>query len=186
MDFLLRMINRISNIDIWVPAAAIAAAGTSLFGEKFWAMFFLTLGLITVDTLTKWVDICKKFRVDMGREDCIRNVKLRIAFWQFLRAETWNKEYLNSSGISRIIEKIIWYTLSIMICFAAGKHMPEIHLFGFDLIPQQVFPGFISTAIFFVELSSLNENLIDLGYGSIADYVEKIKNFILDRLKGGR
>ena len=64
--------------------------------------------------------------------------------------------------------------------------MPEIHLFGFDLIPQQVFPGFISTAIFFVELSSLNENLIDLGYGSIADYVEKIKNFILDRLKGGR
>lgn len=182
-EFFIRLWGRVINFDILAAGAAISLAGTTLFGEQFWAMVFLAYGLIAFDTLTRWLYICKKFIVDSRRVDEIINVKWQSAVWQFFKAETWNDNYLTSRGFSRITEKMIVYTLAIMVCFFAGKNVPEIHLFSFNLIPAQVFPGFISTVVFLIELTSVNENLILLGHASIADYCEKLRDFILRRLK---
>ncbi len=183
MDFLVKFWSKAASLDLMAAATVIAVTGTTLFGNQFWAMFFLSVALVAVDTLTRWTYICKSFIVASGRTDSIRNTKLRSAIWQFFKAETWNEDYLNSKGLSRIREKLFWYPLILMLCFYAGENMPEIHLFGFDLIPAQVFPGFVSATLFFIELTSINENLILLGYASLADYCEKLRDFIFGRLK---
>lgn len=180
----IKFFSNLVKIDVLAAGAAISLTGTAWFGEKFWAMVFLAYALIVFDTLTRWLYITKKFIVDAGRVDTIINVKWYSAVWQFFRAETWQDAYLTSRAFSRIVEKILVYTPSIMACFYAGQHMPETHLFGFNLIPGQVFPGFISTVIFLIELSSVNENLILLGHASIADYCEKLRDFIFSKMKG--
>lgn len=181
-EFLVRFWGKLS-VETVAIGTTLAATGTLWFGEKFWAMVILAYALIAFDTLTRWVYICKKFIVDAGRANNIRAVKLQSALWQFLKGETWQPDYLTSRGFSRIGEKILFYTLAIMVCFYAGKNAPEVHLFSFDLIPAQVFPGFISTVIFLVELSSVNENLILLEHDGIADYFEKLQGLIVDKLK---
>lgn len=51
------------------------------------------------------------------------------------------------------------------------------------LIPGEVFPGFISVVIFLVELSSLNENCVELGYRDIGEYLVKLKDLLLSKIK---
>lgn len=183
-EIFIKFWGRVVSFDVFAAGAAISVAGTTLFGDQFWAMVFLAYAMITFDTLTRWVYICKKFIVEKGRADSIVNVKWNSAVWQFFKSETWNKDNLTSRGFSRIAEKIFVYTLAIMACFFAGKNIPETHLFGFNLIPSQVFPGFISTVVFLIESSSVNENLILLGHASIAEYFEKLRDLIIGKLKG--
>ena len=85
-EFFIRLWGRVINFDILAAGAAISLAGTTLFGEQFWAMVFLAYGLIAFDTLTQWVYICKKFIVDSRRVDEIINVKWQSAVLQFFKA----------------------------------------------------------------------------------------------------
>ena len=170
-------------IDIFGLVLVAIAGLTDVFGVGFVPMVYLTLALITADTLVRWNVICKRYIVEHGRAESILHVKLWDAFKQLWRAETWCKDYLESRAFGRILEKIFVYIGALCVCFYAGQHMPSFKFAGLTLIPGEVFPGFISVVIFLVELSSLNENCVELGYRDIGEYLVKLKDLLLSKIK---
>ena len=72
--------------------------------------------------------------------------------------------------------------LALIVFFGFGKWCPEFHLFGVDVLPKNVFPGIICTVLFLIEVSSLNENLIELGYKGVSEYVQRFVDAVLDRI----
>ncbi|MGL5514078.1 MAG: hypothetical protein ACRDBM_12685 [Sporomusa sp.] len=70
-------------------------------------------------------------------------------------------DYLSSRHFGRIVEKVFIYSGVITICHAAGKWIPVLGFMGLHFTPATVFPA--SIAIFLVELSSINENLKEMG-----------------------
>ena len=72
--------------------------------------------------------------------------------------------------------------LALIIFFGMGTWAPEFHLFGVNIIPKDVFPGIICTVLFLIEVSSVNENLIELGYKGVSEYVQRFVEALLDRI----
>jgi len=183
MEVLKSFLERVANFDLWAIAAIIYAAGTKIGGPSFWPVLFLTLLLIGCDTLTRWDCIVKRYILDHDpEEEDIRLIKLSRVFVQFFRNETWSDDYLNSKAFSRIVEKMIIYSLALLIFFGTGQWIPEIHMFGMSIIPKDVFPGVICMVLFLIEISSLNENLIELGYHGVSEYVQRFVDAVLDRV----
>lgn len=183
MAVLKSFLDRLANLDLWAAAAIIYAAGVTVCGPNFWPVLFLTFLMIGFDTLTRWDCICKKFIMDHDPEEQdIRLIKMSRVIVQFFKNETWSEEYLSSRAFGRIAEKLIVYSLALIIFFGMGTWMPEIHLFGVDVIPKNVFPGIICTVLFLIEVSSLNENLIELGYKGVSEYVQRFIDALMDRI----
>lgn len=183
MEVLKSFLERLANFDLWAAAVVIYGAGVTLCGNNFWPVVFLTFMLVAFDTLTKWDVIVKKFIMDHDSEEQdIRLIKMSRVIVQFFRPETWNDTYLNSRAFGRICEKMIVYSLALIIFFAAGKWIPEIHMFGINVIPKDVFPGVICVVLLLIETSSLNENLIALGYNGVSEYVQRFIDALLDRI----
>ena len=121
--------------------------------------------LIFCDTLTRWDCIVKRYILDHDeKETDIRLIKLSRVIVQFFRNETWSENYLTSRAFSRICEKMLIYGLALTIFFLAGQWLPEFHLFGVEIVPKNVFPGTITMVLFLIEISSINENLIEFCY----------------------
>ena len=183
MSVLKNFLDHLYNFDLWAIALIIYTIGTKLCGNNFWPVLFLVFLMVVFDTITRWDCICKKYIMEHDPDETdIKLIKLSRVFVQFFKAETWNEKYLSSRAFSRIIEKLTVYTLALIVFFCMGKWAPEIHCFGVDFIPEKVFPGLICTVIFLIEVSSLNENLIELGYKGVGEYVERFVNAILDRI----
>ena len=183
MAVLKSFVERLANLDLWAAAAIIYAAGVKVCGPNFWPVLFLTFLMIGFDTLTRWDCICKRYIMDHDpNEKDIRLIKMSRVIVQFFKNETWCEEYLSSRAFGRICEKMIVYTLALLIFFGMGTWVPEIHVFGADLVPKNVFPGIICVVIFLIEVSSLNENLIELGYKGVSEYVQRFVDAILDRI----
>ena len=168
------IINRFANIDVWAYAIAVWTFGYKTFGEGFWGVMILAFGLVIYDTFLKIVYISKKYIHENLTPDIpIEFISLRKAIYYCFKAKTWNKTYLNSAALSRVIEKLLVYNASLVIAFYAGQVVPNIKLFSTNLILNDFLPGVITVCILVVELSSINENLIELGYSSIANAVKK-------------
>ena len=168
------IINKFANIDVWAYAVAIWTFGYKTFGEGFWHVVILAFGLVLYDTFLKIVYISKKYIHENLTPDIpIEFISLSKALYYCLKGETWNKTYLNSVALSRVIEKLLVYNASLVIAFYAGQVVPNIKLFSTNLILNDFLPGSITVCILVVELSSINENLIELGYSSIANAVKK-------------
>ena len=183
MDVLKTFLERLVNLDLWAAAVVVYSVGVTLCGNNFWAVLFLTFLLVAFDTLTRWDCICKKYIMDHDPEESdIRLIKMSRVIVQFFRNETWCEEYLSSRAFGRIAEKLIVYSLALIIFFGMGTWMPEIHLFGVDVVPKNVFPGIICTVLFLIEVSSLNENLIELGYKGVSEYVQRFIDALMDRI----
>lgn len=176
------IINRFANIDVWAYAIAIWTFGYKTFGESFWGVVILAFGLVLYDTFLKIVYISKKYIHENLTPDIpIEFISLRKALYYCLKGETWNKTYLNSAALSRVIEKLLVYNASLVIAFYAGQVVPNIKLFSTNLILNDFLPGVITVCILVVELSSINENLIELGYSSIANAVKKVIGYIVNK-----
>ncbi len=183
MKFFYSFLDRIANFDLWAIATVIYAFGVKICGNNFWPVLFLMFLMVAFDTITRWDCICKRFIMDHDPEEKdIRLIKMSRVIIQFFKNETWCEEYLSSRAFGRIAEKLVVYSLALIIFFGMGTWTPEIHLFGADLVPKNVFPGIICTVLFLIEVSSLNENLIELGYKGVSEYVERVVNAILDRI----
>ncbi len=183
MAVLKSFLDRLTNVDLWGIATLIYAIGVKIAGANFWPVLFLTFLMIAFDTLTRWDCICKKYIMDHNPEETdIRLIPMSKVIVQFFRNETWCEEYLSSRAFGRICEKMIVYTLALLIFFGMGTWVPEIHVFGADLVPKNIFPGIICVVIFLIEVSSLNENLIELGYKGVSEYVQRFVDAILDRI----
>lgn len=183
MDMLTKFLERLTSFDLWAVATIIYAVGVKLCGPNFWPVLFLVFLLIVCDTLTRWDVICKRYIIDHDPEESdIKMIKLSRVIVQFFKSETWNEQYLNSKAFSRIVEKMIIYTMALIIFFGLGTWVPEIHMFGVDVVPKNVFPGIICTVLLLIEVSSLNENLIELGYHGVSEYVQRIVDGVLDRI----
>ena len=183
MDVLKSFLERLANADLWAAATIIYAVGAKLCGPNFWPVLFLTFLMIGFDTLTRWDCICKRFIMDHDPEEKdIRMIRMSRVLVQFFRGETWSEEYLNSRAFGRIAEKMTIYALALIVFFGMGQWVPEIHLFGVDIAPKNVFPGIICMVLFLIEVSSLNENLIELGYKGVSEYVQRLVDALLDRI----
>lgn len=183
MSVLKSFLERLANFDLWAAATIIYGVGVTICGNNFWPVLFLTFLMVAFDTITKWDVICKRFIMDHDPEESdIRLIKMSRVIVQFFKNETWCEEYLSSRAFGRIVEKLIVYSLALIIFFGMGQWMPEIHLFGVDVIPKNVFPGIICTVLFLIEVSSLNENLIDLGYKGVSEYVQRFIDALMDRI----
>lgn len=183
MAVLKSFLERLANFDLWASATIIYGVGVTVCGPNFWPVLFLTFLLIGFDTLTRWDVIVKKFIMAHDPEEKdIRLIKLSRVIVQFFKNETWCEEYLNSRAFGRICEKMIVYSLALIIFFGAGVWIPEVHMFGVDIVPKNVFPGIICMVLFLIEVSSLNENLIELGYKGVSEYVQRFIDALLDRI----
>ncbi len=176
------IINRFANIDVWAYAVAIWTFGYNTFGENFWGVVFLSFGLVLYDTFLKVVYISKKYiHENLTPDTPIEFISLRKALYYCFKAKTWNNTYLNSASLSRVIEKLLIYNASLVIAFYAGQVVPNIKLFSTNLILNDFLPGVITVCILVVELSSINENLIELGYSSIAHAVKKVIEYAVNK-----
>lgn len=183
MEVLKSFFERMANFDLWAAAAIIYTVGVKICGPNFWPVLFLTFLMVAFDTLTRWDCICKRYIMDHDQEeDDIKMIKMSKVIVQFFKSETWSDEYLNSKAFSRIAEKMTIYAMSLIIFFGLGTWVPEIHMFGVDLVPKNVFPGIICTVLLLIEVSSLNENLIELGYHGVSEYVQRFVDAVLDRI----
>lgn len=176
------IINKFANIDVWAYAVAIWAFGYKTFGEGFWGVVVLSFGLVLYDTFLKVVYISKKYiHENLMPDTPIEFIPLRKALHYCFKAKTWNKTYLNSAALSRVTEKLLVYNASLVIAFYAGQVVPNIKLFSTNLILNDFLPGVITVCILVVELSSINENLIELGYSSIANAVKKVIKYAVNK-----
>lgn len=176
------IINKFANIDVWAYAIAIWTFGYKTFGESFWGVVILAFGLVLYDTFLKIVYISKKYiHKNLTPDIPIKFISLSKALHYCLKAETWNKTYLNSASLSRVIGKLLVYNASLVVAFYAGQVVPNIKLFSTNLILNDFLPGVISVCILVVELSSINENLIKLGYSSIANAVKRVIDYMVNK-----
>ncbi len=183
MDVLTKFLERLASLDLWAVATVIYGVGVVICGPNFWPVLFLTFLMIAFDTLTRWDVICKKFIMAHNPEEQdIRLIPMSKVIVQFFKNETWCEEYLSSRAFGRIAEKMVIYTMALIIFFGLGTWVPEIHMFGVDIVPKNVFPGIICTVLLLIEVSSLNENLIELGYHGVSEYVQRIVDGVLDRI----
>jgi len=183
MDVLKSFLDRLASFDLWAVATVLYGLGVTICGPNFWPVLFLTFLMVAFDTVTRWDVICKRFIMDHDpEEDDIKMIKLSRVIVQFFKSETWSETYLNSKAFSRIAEKKTIYTMSLIIFFGLGTWVPEIHMLGVDLVPKNVFPGIICTVLLLIEVSSLNENLIELGYHGVSEYVQRVVDGVLDRI----
>jgi hypothetical protein len=178
MDFFHRLWKMISDIQIVALAVTIGAAGTKLFGENFWAVLFLSYAAVFVDTATKWVAITKRYFKDNGIDMPSTWQKIKALFF----GAAWSPGYLTSRYFSRILEKLVSYTLIISLCYAAGKWLPVLDILGIRFNPATVFPASASTGVFLVELSSINENLKEMGQTGIAEMLSKLVNLVTSKI----
>jgi len=183
MEVLKSFLDRLANFDLWAAATIIYGVGVTVCGPNFWPVLFLTFLMVCFDTLTRWDCVCKRYIMDHDPEEQdIRLIKMSRVIVQFFKNETWCEEYLSSRAFGRIAEKMTIYLLALIIFFGFGKWCPEFHLFGVNVIPKDVFPGIICTVLFLIEVSSLNENLIELGYKGVSEYVQRFIDALMDRI----
>lgn len=171
----------VSDIPIAATAVTIGALGTKLCGDNFWAVLFLSYSAIFFDTATKWIAISKRYYVDTT--GCkINEVLGRQVLRGIFLGEAWGSDYLNSRNFYRIVEKIFTYTAVIAICHAAGEWIPVLDFMGLRFTPATVFPASASMAVFLVELSSINENLKEMGQTGIADKLASIVSMVVNKI----
>lgn len=179
-EFLQRAWKLVSDIQITAIAVTIGAIGTKFCGDSFWAVLFLSYAAVFFDTGTKWVAISKRYYSDTTQCD-ITEVRWTQVIKGIL-GEAWGPNYLNSRGLARIPEKIVTYTIVIAICHAAGKWLPVLDFAGIGLNPATVFPASASISVFLVELSSINENLKEMGQTGIADMLSRIVSAVANKI----
>lgn len=181
LEFLHRAWKLVSDIQITAIAVTIGAIGVKLCGDSIWAVLFLSYAAVFFDTATKWIAITKRYYVDTT--GCqITEVRGMSVMRGIFFGEAWGTQYLNSRYFSRILEKIFTYTVVIVICHAAGKWIPALDLLGMQFTPATVFPASASIAVFLVELSSINENLKEMGQTGIADKLANIVRLIASKI----
>jgi hypothetical protein len=161
-------------------AVTIGTIGTEICGNNFWAVLLLAYAAIFVDTITKWISISKKYYVDTAGCDLIDVSWIQVIHG--ILGEAWGPKYLASRCFSRIIEKIFTYTVLITLCYAAGKWLPTLDLFGLKFSPSAVFPASASISVFLIEMSSINENLREMGQTAISDMLTKIVDFVINKI----
>lgn len=179
VEFLNRLWKVISDIQITVIALAIGAIGTELCGDNFWAVLFLSYTAVFFDTATKWVAISKKYYVDTT--GCLMSDVSGTQVLYGIFGAAWKPCYLTSRCFSRIPEKIFTYTAVITLCYAAGRWLPVLDLFGMRFVPATVFPASASISVFLVELSSINENLKEMGQTGISDMLTKLVDIVINK-----
>ena len=171
----------VSDIPIAATAVTIGALGTKYCGDSFWAVLFLSFAAVFVDTGTKWIAITKKYYADTT--GCqISEVRGAQVLRGIFLGDAWEPDYLNSRHFGRILEKIFTYTAVIAICHAAGKWIPVLDFMGLHFTPATVFPASASIAVFLVELSSINENLKEMGQTGIADKLASIVSMVVNKI----
>jgi len=182
-NFFERAWNMLTDLELWAWALTIATIGTNIFGQSFWSVLLLSYAAIFADTLTKWISVTKKYYINekgMFIDD--------IRTWQIIQGiigKAWRKGYLQSRYFSRILEKLFTYTLLIMLFHLAGKCIPSFSLGAIRIIASEVFPSAIAICIFLIELSSINENLVEMGHADIAAFIGNLISFISSKFRTG-
>lgn len=177
-DFFQRVWKSATDFPLLATAFTIGTIGTQLCGETFWAVLFLSYASVFFDTLTKWIAIIKRY---------YRDNELRLTTWKLIinivfDGPAWSPGYLESRKLSRIIEKLLTYTIVIMLAHAGGKWLPTLD-FGFGVFkPSNVLPASVSVAVFIIEFRSISENLKEMGQAGIADMITNITNIIVSKI----
>ena len=169
-----------SDIPIAATAVTIGALGTEYCGDSFWAGLFLSFAAVIIDTGTKWIAITKKYYTDTT--GCQISEVRSVQVLRGILGEAWEPDYLNSRYFGRVVEKILTYTAVIAICHAAGKWIPVLDFMGLHFTPATVFPASASISVFLVELSSINENLKEMGQTGIADKLASIVSMVVNKI----
>jgi len=180
-DLAQRAWKMISDIQIVAIAVTIGTIGTKLCGDSFWAVLFLSYAMVFFDTATKWVGITKRYYVDTTGCN-ITEVRCTQIIRGIFFGEAWKPSYLMSRYFGRIVEKYFTYTVVIVVCHAGGKWLPVLDLMGIHFTPATVFPASASIGVFLVELSSINENLKEMGQAGIADMLNKVVNTVTSKI----
>lgn len=168
----------LSDIQFVALIVAVGTVGTSLCGEKFWAVLFLSYAAVFADTLTKWIAITKAY---------YRDKNLSLTTWIlvvniFFHGPAWAPGYLESRKLGRILEKLLTYTVVITLCHAAGKWLPVLDLFGLVFNPATVFPASASVGVFLIEFKSINENLKEMGHTGLSDMLSNLVSTVSKKI----
>lgn len=180
LELFQRAYKMISDIQIVAIAVTIGAMGTKLCGDSFWAVLFLSYAAVFIDTATKWIGITKRYYSDTT--GCAISEVRGIQVIKGIFCEAWKPDYLMSRYFGRILEKIFAYTMIIALCHAAGKWIPVLDIFGMHFSPAAVFPAAASIAIFLVELSSINENLKEMGQTGLSDMLNNLVSTVSNKI----
>lgn len=179
-EFFQRAWKVVSDIQITALAITVGAVGTKFCGDSFWAVLFLSFAAVFVDTATKWIAISKRYYADTLK--CEMNEVRGMQVLRGILNDAWQPGYLTSRCFGRIPEKVFTYTVVITLCHAAGKWIPVLDFMGLRFTPSTVFPAAASISVFLVELSSINENLKEMGQAGIADMLSKLVSAVASKI----
>ena len=171
-----------SFFELWpikLAISIITTAITWLFGSNVIETVFLaTLGLIVVDTLTKWAAITRKFLLDNGTD--IKQVNILAIVAAFPLA--WQKDYLESAemrlhwGNKLFAYMILAITAALLQKFIDGFSFPGAS-------GQNVVSG-IYMCIALTEAMSILENLEAMGNTSLGAF-KRLLVSVTNRVTGG-
>lgn len=171
-----------SFFELWpikLAISIIATATTWLFGANvIESVLIATLGLIIVDTLTKWAAITRRFLIDNGTDQ--KKVNILAIMLAFPLA--WQKGYLESSELRMHWEKKLFTYM--MLAITAALLRKYIDAFSFSgSIGQNITSG-IYMCIALTEAMSILENLEEMGNESLGAFKRLLVN-TTNRITGG-
>lgn len=171
-----------SFFELWpikVIISIVTTTTTWLFGTDVIATVFLaTLGLIIVDTLTKWAAITRKFLLDNGTDEKKINLIAIIAAFPL----AWQKDYLESSELRQHWgNKLLTYMVLAVTAALLQKFVESFNFGG--SIGQNVTSG-IYMCIALTEAMSILENLEAMGNTSLGAFKRLLIN-VTNRVTGG-
>jgi len=137
--------------------------------------------MVFIDTVTKGVGITKHYYADTTGCAITDVQSIQIIRGIFL-GEAWKPGYLMSRYFGRIVEKYFTYSVVIIVCHAGRKWLPVLDLMWLHFAPSTVFPASASIGVFLVELSSINENLKEMGQTGIFDLLERVISTVTNKI----
>ncbi|MHC1718528.1 MAG: hypothetical protein AB9883_07735 [Acidaminococcaceae bacterium] len=171
-----------SFFELWpikLAISIITTAITWLFGtDVIETVFLATLGLIVVDTLTKWAAITRRFLLDNGTDPKRVNILAIISAFPL----AWQKNYLESAEMRlHWGNKLFSY---MILAITAALLQKFINGFSFSgAMGQNVVSG-IYMCIALTEAMSILENLEAMGNTSLGAF-KRLLVSVTNRVTGG-
>lgn len=171
-----------SFLELWpikLAISIITTAITWLFGSNVIETVFLaTLGLIVVDTLTKWAAITRQFLLDNGTDPKRVNILAIISAFPL----AWQKNYLESAEMRlHWGNKLFAY---MILAITAALLQKFINGFSFSGATGQNVVSGIYMCIALTEAMSILENLEAMGNTSLGAFKRLLVN-VTNRVTGG-
>lgn len=167
-------------IEFW-PVKAVCAALGGVFCWLFdgtGVIFAVVVGLVFLDTLTKWAAITRRFLIDRGAAP--DRVTLFAIIYAFPSA--WQKGYLESHTLRKCWGDKLFTYLILVIAAGMVAKLPDINLFGAAINSSII--GGIYACIAVTELFSITENFAEMENHAMSRF-RTILIMLSDKITGG-